>query len=92
MSELRHTRTTAALTLAVHYCAPVFVGRRAGGTPRLDVRFQVLRPDAAHRAEQDAAQLARVDRLMDGRHADTEPLGNRAHRQETLGSQELRSP
>ncbi len=29
---------------------------------------------------------------MDGRHADTEPLGNRAHRQETLGPQELRSP
>ena len=29
---------------------------------------------------------------MDGRHADPEPLGDRAHRQEMLGTQELRPP
>ncbi len=61
-------------------------------TTRLPIRFQVLRPNAANRAEQDPAQLTRVDRLMDGRHADTEPLGGRAHWEEQLRSQELRSP
>ena len=53
---------------------------------------QVLRPDAAHRAEQDPAQLTRVDRRMDSRHADAEPLGDRTYRQEMLGPQELRPP
>jgi hypothetical protein len=37
-------------------------------------------------------QLARVDRLMDGRDADAELLGDRRHWQKAFGSQELRPP
>ena len=71
---------------------PVFAGRRPACAQPPLVRLQVLRTDAAHGPEQDAAELARVDRVVDRGRAHAEPLRDRGDGQEALGSHELRPP
>ncbi len=58
----------------------------------LGVRFEVLRADAAHRAEQDVPQPARVDVAVDGRGAEPQSLRDQPHGQEVFGTEVVCPP